>query len=374
MSETVNQTMDDAGERDAARLGARLGRARYAAAQGLRSAWYAGHYALTRRMSGPVHRPGEERFSSSAQPASRDEVWRAFLEPFEKDRAAIEAGLYPAPRDLDPRRLAAALANSRRYFQDVRAVDQRRLDRRGGEVQERPDADPSRYPAYYLQNFHFQTDGWLSRESAQRYDTQVEVLFSGAADAMRRLALAAIGAELRQRDQRSARLLDVACGTGRFLAQTLDAFPRLQASGLDLSPAYLEEAAERLKPWPHAELMRGDAAAIPADDASFDMLATVYLFHELPPKVRRQAASEFVRVLKPGGLLIFADSIQWGDSKLDALLDYFPEGFHEPFYRSYLAEDLDALFAEAATAEGATLTLQSADQAFLTKTRVYRKG
>ena len=39
---------------------------------------------------------------------------------------------------------------------------------------------------YYLQNFHYQTDGYLSDLSANLYDLQVEILFNGAADAMRR--------------------------------------------------------------------------------------------------------------------------------------------------------------------------------------------
>ena len=47
----------------------------------------------------------------------------------------------------------------------------------------------SRYPPYYLQKFHFQTDGYLSDGSAERYDHQVEVLFGGGAAAMRRHAL-----------------------------------------------------------------------------------------------------------------------------------------------------------------------------------------
>ena len=46
-----------------------------------------------------------------------------------------------------------------------------------------------RRPEYYLQNFHFQSGGWLTEESADRYDTQVEVLFKGTANAMRRQAL-----------------------------------------------------------------------------------------------------------------------------------------------------------------------------------------
>ena len=30
-------------------------------------------------------------------------------------------------------------------------------------------------PRYYLQNFHFQSGGWMTDDSASRYDTQVEV-------------------------------------------------------------------------------------------------------------------------------------------------------------------------------------------------------
>ena len=46
------------------------------------------------------------------------------------------------------------------------------------------------YPDYYLQNFHHQTDGYLSDHSAGLYDLQVEILFNGTADAMRRRVLA----------------------------------------------------------------------------------------------------------------------------------------------------------------------------------------
>jgi hypothetical protein len=39
-------------------------------------------------------------------------------------------------------------------------------------------------PRYYLQNFHFQSGGWMTEESAKRYDTQVEVLFNGTVGPM----------------------------------------------------------------------------------------------------------------------------------------------------------------------------------------------
>ena len=67
-------------------------------------------------------------------------------------------------------------------------------------------------------------------------------MFTGAADAMRRAALAEISRELKGRDQRGVNLLDLACGTGRFLAQVMETFPRLRASALDLSPNYAARA------------------------------------------------------------------------------------------------------------------------------------
>ena len=59
-------------------------------------------------------------------------------------------------------------------------------------------------------------------------------------------------------------------------------------------------------------------------------------------------------MLKPGGTLIFVDSLQTGDEPdYDALLDYFPFAFHEPYYASYLAEDLDRLFSPGFTPRSA---------------------
>jgi ubiquinone/menaquinone biosynthesis C-methylase UbiE len=346
----------------------RLARMSYAASQGARVAWYTAHYALLRAMArggasaataSPTPRP-------SAPPPDRAKVRAAFRALFDADRRNVEAGLYPAPRDLDPSRLLRALRQSRDFFADAREVEARR--RRRDATEARALDRSGRYPSYYLQNFHYQTDGWLSRRSARLYDTQVEVLFTGAADAMRRAALAEIAHELRGKDQRRVALLDVACGAGRFLEQTMDAFPRLGATGVDLSPAYVEEAAERLAGRPTARVVEGNAESLPFTDGSFELVVSIYLFHELPPRVRGLVAAEIARVVKPGGLVVFADSIQTGDDpNLDRMLETFPSWFHEPYYASYLAADLDALWADAG------LRKEHATLAFLTKVATYRK-
>jgi SAM-dependent methyltransferase len=94
----------------------------------------------------------------------------------------------------------------------------------------------------------------------------------------------------------------------------------------------------------------------------------VYLFHELPAKVRQVVAQEIARVLKPGGVLAFADSLQTRDAPdLGRLMEAFPVFFHEPYYANYQAQDLDALFGAAG------LSVKGRDQAFLTKAVLLEK-
>ena len=321
------------------------GRARYQAAQGARIAWYAGHYLFARRTSAPFDRPDEPAFRPK-RAANRASMRRAFFEAFTNDRANIEAGLYPAPRDVRLAEFPGALRSSARFLADVPEVDRRRLERNGVEVRELEGAD--RFPVYYRQNFHYQSGGWLTDESADVYDTQVEVLFTGAADVMRRAALAEIALELQGRDQRQVAYLDLACGSGRFLRQVLEAFPRLNAIGADLSPNYVAAARKATAPFRKAEIIEAAAEATPFDDGRFDIVTSVYLFHELPPKVRRQVAQEIARILKPGGVFIFCDALQYGDDPgLDGLLEYFPEGFHEPYFSTYAETDFAQVFGEA---------------------------
>jgi ubiquinone/menaquinone biosynthesis C-methylase UbiE len=312
----------------------------YDLAQAGRVAWFLGHSRLAEQLSPPVLEPVEV----NGRLPTRAALLRDLLALLQRDRANIAAGLYRLPDDLAPDPLAA-WRTSQRFLSDLGRVGLRRRQRAHREVADR--AAARRYPDYYLRNFHYQTDGYLSEHSAELYDFQVEVLFAGAADAMRRQALVALAAYLKGRRLADQPLLDVACGTGRFLRAVKHNYPRLPVTGLDLSRPYLAKARRALAPWSWTSLVEGAAERLPFADASFAVVTSVYLFHELPRQVRAQVAREMARVLRPGGLLVFVDSLQRGDEPaFDGLLDLFPAAHHEPYYADYVRQDLGALFAE----------------------------
>ncbi|HEY1863193.1 MAG TPA: class I SAM-dependent methyltransferase, partial [Roseiarcus sp.] len=321
-------------------------RAAYGASQLPRIAWYLGHgLAMTRiaqraRESGS----GRPRPHTDAPIPDRKRFFADMGALWQQDLANVEAGVYPLPADHDGS-LKMLLHRSRLFFEDLPAVHRRRESGDHSEVLS--EETRGKRPRYYLQNFHFQSGGWMTDESAQRYDTQVEVLFNGAANATRRQALPPLREVFAGRDQRRLSLLDVGCGTGRFLDFVKQTWPRLPALGLDLSEAYVKEAKRHLQRWSRTDLMVGNAESIPLPDESLDAVTSIFMFHELPPKVRRIVLSEFARVLKPGGRLVLVDSLQHGDEPdYDGLLELFPQRFHEPYYLSYIKEDFAALYRD----------------------------
>lgn len=343
-------------------------RTRYALYQGSRVALYTLHSEAMRRMNRDLQKdlPETPNVVPEGPVPSQRRMLADIVKLFAADLKAVEDGLYPMPSDgtMSPREL---LATSRAFFKDVPEVARRRATGAHQEVNEDPDGFAAALPRYYRQNFHFQTDGWLSEESAKLYDFQVDVLFSGATAAMRRRALVPFAGILRRKDQRKIAYLDLACGTGGLLKPALAAFPRLTGTGLDLSEPYLNVAQDRFHTR-RARFVTAMAENLPFADNSQDVVSCVFLFHELPPKVRRQVIAEVARVLKPGGSFLFVDSLQTGDvPDYDGLLSLFPQLFHEPYYTSYLKEDLTGLCDDAGLSEARM------DPAFVSRVAEYRK-
>jgi ubiquinone/menaquinone biosynthesis C-methylase UbiE len=341
----------------------------YGASQLPRVAWYVGHALVTKRLSEEARRrEGSTRpkAQTSGPVPDRSRLYADMATLFRQDLANVEAGIYPLPADHDGA-LPRLIARSRLFFEDLPDIHRRR--EAGEHRQVLSKETRGKRPSYYLQNFHFQSGGWLTEDSAKRYDTQVEVLFNGTANATRRQALPPLHEKFAGRDQRRLRVLDVGCGTGRFLDFVKQAWPRLPVVGLDLSEAYVAEAKRHLKRWCWLNLLVANGESIPMPDQSQDAVTSIFMFHELPPKVRRIVFGEFARVLKPGGRLVVVDSLQLGDEPdYDGMLELFPQNYHEPYYAGYLREDFGAI------ADTCGLTHIRDVNAFVSKVMVFDKA
>ena len=313
------------------------------AGQGLRLGWY---FGLNRALEWRAGQLGSKPGYKPRRPVPETgELFADLGQLLIADAQAVRDGLYQAAIDDGSGPLDYA-ARVTAMFADLPAA----LARRGAEdaASVKAVAGADDLPDYFTQDFHFQTGGYLTEESARLYDVQVETLFLGSAALMRRAALAPLAAYVAGKDQRRLALLDVACGTGRFLRQVRLTFPAMGLTGLDLSQAYLDEGAKQFGSLRAAAWCKANAEAIPLPDASQDIVTSIFLFHELPPDVRRTVVSEVARVLKPGGLFVFMDSLQMGDKPgWDGLIEAFPVRFHEPYYRHYAIDDLDGMFGAA---------------------------
>ncbi len=336
--------------------------------QTLRTGYYAALYRVTNKRAAGMGR-GAQRIEISRPVPGLWTLLQDVLQLQAQDARNVRDGFYPAPVDEDES-LTSHIEAVRSMFADLPRSAERRAGKRATEAASLPEAVGM--PAYYAQNFHYQSGGYLTEGSAKLYDVQVETLFMGAAGAMRRRAVPAIANFMRGRDQRQLRLLDAACGSGRFLHQLAQAFPAMQMSGIDLSQAYLQEAARYLRGRRNVSFEQANAEALPFENGSFDIVTCVYLYHELPNEVRRRVTAEIARVLKPGGLFVFVDSLQWGDVEAyDGLLEAFPQRFHEPYYLDYLSDRLggaDGVFS------GAGLQPKEEFPAFLSKVAVCVKA
>ncbi|WP_133647847.1 class I SAM-dependent methyltransferase [Paraburkholderia flava] len=108
-------------------------------------------------------------------------------------------------------------------------------------------------------------------------------------------------------------IVDVGCGQGISFHLLARAFRPRRIVGIDFhepSLALARQAAARLRAEPAApadvELLHGDCANLPLPDASADIVFCHQTFHHLVEQER--ALAEFRRVLKPGGVLLFAES------------------------------------------------------------------
>jgi ubiquinone/menaquinone biosynthesis C-methylase UbiE len=109
-------------------------------------------------------------------------------------------------------------------------------------------------------------------------------------------------------------ILDIGCGNGPLSIKTAKRFPQAKITGVDTwgkNWDYANQVCQqnsRLAGVTNLHFQQGSAAALPFEDASFDVVVSNLTFHEVREiKDKRHCLQEALRVLKPGGLFVLQD-------------------------------------------------------------------
>ncbi|MCS7167714.1 MAG: methyltransferase domain-containing protein [Gemmatales bacterium] len=133
------------------------------------------------------------------------------------------------------------------------------------------------------------------------------------------------------------KILDIGCGTGKFLVTIAERFPATQLVGLDLCPGMLQRASERCQPYgSRICLVRGDSTYLPFQDNQFDVVTCSHSFHHYPDQQR--AIAEMYRILRPNGRLLLVDGDRdgwWGWFIYDICVPWIEGGVHHCSARQF---------------------------------------
>lgn len=118
-------------------------------------------------------------------------------------------------------------------------------------------------------------------------------------------------------NQCSGRLLEAGVGTGLALPHYA---PKLQVTGIDLSPDMLRRARARMSKAGQSNveaLLEMDATALTFPDASFDVVVSMFVMTVVPDPVG--VMHELARVTKPGGVVLICNHFATETGLLGAL-------------------------------------------------------
>lgn len=106
----------------------------------------------------------------------------------------------------------------------------------------------------------------------------------------------------------SGKVLQVACVYGDFtemLARRLG--PQGTLDVADVAPVQIDNLKRKINGHPRVAVHHQDSGDLAFTDASYDTVVLFFLLHEMPEAVRARTVAEALRVVKPGGKVVFVD-------------------------------------------------------------------
>jgi len=144
------------------------------------------------------------------------------------------------------------------------------------------------------------------------------------------------------------KILDLGCGFGKSTRPFYERLPEAEIHALDLAAPCLKLAARAAADAGarNVRFRQADAARTGCADASFDLVTSTMLLHEMPPPVVERTLAEAARVLKPGGRMVHLDFLPQAQPRGDAFARFVHYGHgrrnNEPFMEPLAEMDLAA--------------------------------
>ena len=143
---------------------------------------------------------------------------------------------------------------------------------------------------------------------------------------------------------RSARVLDVATGTGE---QALAFAERAgEVVGVDQSQAMLR-IARRKSRLSKLSFLQADATALPFADEAFDLSCVSFALHEMPASIRARVVREMARITRQGGSVVIVDYALPRGRIASWVVYHGVKLFERDHYASFVRCDLDSLLESA---------------------------
>jgi SAM-dependent methyltransferase len=168
---------------------------------------------------------------------------------------------------------------------------------------------------------------WTACRFLEAARLQVRAAFDDAVDALPRAISQRDGrvVELARhlaRLPRGARVVDVGCGSGRYIASLAERFPTLRFTGIDAAAPLVARLPA------HCQGCVGDLLSTTPMDVAFDAVYAVEVIeHTLTP---RQAIHNLCRMARPGGLVVVIDKNRAFQSR----------SRHQPWERWFSREEM----------------------------------
>jgi ubiquinone/menaquinone biosynthesis C-methylase UbiE len=162
-------------------------------------------------------------------------------------------------------------------------------------------SDTLEVPQYLEQTYWW---AYLHPQGVRFFERQwlVNLILWGNFARLRDAALTEMGMSI------AGRTLQVACVYGDFTPRVADRLaPGARLDVIDVAPVQLENLKRKLRSGSNVHLHHQDSTALAFQDGEFDNVVLFFLLHEQPEEVRKKTVCEALRVVKPGGQVIFVD-------------------------------------------------------------------